>query len=65
MGTKVGLALKILCKFQMANYKIKSQEEGLVQFTWDEASKRPTIKVGLKEGELILIHLIQAVEDMI
>uniref|UniRef100_A0A2N9FCV1 Reverse transcriptase domain-containing protein n=1 Tax=Fagus sylvatica TaxID=28930 RepID=A0A2N9FCV1_FAGSY len=27
MGTKVGLALKILCKFQWANYKIKSQED--------------------------------------
>ena len=29
-----------------------------------EVSKSPTIKVGLKEGEQILIHLIQAVEDM-
>ena len=38
--------------------------QGLVQSTWDEASKSPTIKVGLKEGEPILIHLIQAVEDM-
>jgi translation initiation factor IF-1 len=41
---------------------IKEAMQGLVQFTWEEASKR--IKVGLKEGELILIHLIQAVEDM-
>ena len=36
----------------------------LVQSTWDEASKSPIIKVGLKEGEPILIHLIQAMEDM-
>jgi hypothetical protein len=38
--------------------------QGLVQSTWDETSKSPTIKVGLKEGETILIYLIQAVEDM-
>ena len=38
--------------------------QGLMQSTWDEASKSQTIKVGLKEGEPILIHLIQAVEDM-
>ena len=38
--------------------------QGLVQSTWDEASKSLTIKVGLKEGEPILIQLIQAVEDM-
>ena len=38
--------------------------QGLVQSTWDEASKSPTLKVGLKEEEPILIHLIQAVEDM-
>jgi hypothetical protein len=38
--------------------------QGLVQSTRDEASKSPTIKVGLKEGEPILIHLIQAVEDI-
>uniref|UniRef100_A0A2N9GWQ7 CCHC-type domain-containing protein n=1 Tax=Fagus sylvatica TaxID=28930 RepID=A0A2N9GWQ7_FAGSY len=43
---------------------IKEAMQGLVQSTWDEASKSPTIKVGLKEGEPILIHLIQAVEDM-
>uniref|UniRef100_A0A2N9IMV7 CCHC-type domain-containing protein n=1 Tax=Fagus sylvatica TaxID=28930 RepID=A0A2N9IMV7_FAGSY len=41
--------------------KIKEAMQGLVQSTWDEASKSPTIKVGLKEGESILIHLIQAV----
>uniref|UniRef100_A0A2N9GD10 Reverse transcriptase RNase H-like domain-containing protein n=1 Tax=Fagus sylvatica TaxID=28930 RepID=A0A2N9GD10_FAGSY len=70
MGTKVGLALKILCKFQIGPItrsrakKIKEAMQGLVQSTWDEASKSPTIKVGLKEGEPILIHLIQAVEDM-
>jgi hypothetical protein len=44
--------------------KIKEAMQGLVQSTWDEASKSPIIKVGLKEGEPILIHLIQAVEDM-
>jgi hypothetical protein len=44
--------------------KIKEAMQGLVQSTWDEASKSPTIKVRLKEGEPILIHLIQAVEDM-
>ena len=38
--------------------------QGLVQSTWDEVSKSPINKVGLKEGELVLIHLIQAVEDM-
>jgi hypothetical protein len=38
--------------------------QGLVQSTWDEASKSPTLKMGLKEGEPILIHLVQAVEDM-
>ena len=42
----------------------KEAMQGLVQSTWDEASKSPIIKVGLKEGESILIHLIQAVEDM-
>ena len=44
--------------------KIKEVMQGLVNSTWDEASKSPTIKVGLKEGEAILIHLIQAMEDM-
>ena len=44
--------------------KIKEAMQGLVQSTWDEASKSPTIKVGLKEREPILIHLIQAMEDM-
>ena len=44
--------------------KIKETMQGLVQSTWDEASKSPTLKVGLKEEEPILIHLIQAVEDM-
>jgi hypothetical protein len=44
--------------------KIKEAMQGLVQSTWDEASKSPTLKMGLKEGEPILIHLIQAVEDM-
>ena len=44
--------------------KIKEAMQGLVQSTWAEASKSPTIKVGLNEGEPILIHLIQALEDM-
>ena len=44
--------------------KIKEAMQELVQSTWDEASKSPTIKVGLKEGEPILIQLIQTVEDM-
>ena len=44
--------------------KIKEVMQGLVQSTWEEVSKSPTIKMGLKEGEPILIHLIQAVEDM-
>jgi hypothetical protein len=44
--------------------KIKEAMQRLVQSTWDEASKSPTIKVGLKEREPILIHLIQAVEDI-
>ena len=44
--------------------KIKEAMQGLVQSTWDEVSKSPTLKMGLKEREPILIHLIQAVEDM-
>ena len=44
--------------------KINKAMQGLVQSTWDEASKSSTIKVGLKEEEPILIHLIQDVEDM-
>ena len=44
--------------------KITEAMQGLVQSTWEEASKSPTTKVGLKEEEPILIHLIQAVEDM-
>ena len=44
--------------------KIKETMQGLVQFIWDEARKSPTIKVGLKEGETTLLHLIQAVEDI-
>ena len=35
----------------------------LVQSNWDEASKSPTLMMGLKEGEPVLIHLIQAMED--
>ena len=38
--------------------------QGLVQSTWDEASKSPTLKMGLKEEEPILINLIQVMEDM-
>jgi hypothetical protein len=44
--------------------KIKEAMQGLVQSTWNEANKSPTLKMGLKEGEPILIHLIQVVEDM-
>ena len=44
--------------------KIKEAMQGLVQSTWDEASKSPTLKMGLKEEEPVLIHFIQAVEDM-
>ena len=44
--------------------KIKEAMQGLVQSTWEEASKSPTIKVDLKERESILIYLIQVVEDM-
>jgi hypothetical protein len=44
--------------------KIKEAMQGLVQSTWDEASKSLILKMGLKEGEPILIHLIQAMEDM-
>jgi hypothetical protein len=70
MGTKVGLALKDPLQVpdgpitRSRAKKIKEAMQGLVQSTWDEASKSPTIKVGLKEGEPILIHLIQVVEDM-
>jgi hypothetical protein len=44
--------------------KIKEAMQELVQSTWDEASKSLTLKMDLKEGEPILIHFIQAVEDM-
>ena len=44
--------------------KIREAMQGLVQSTWDEANKSPTLKIGLKEGEPVLIHLIQAVEDL-
>ena len=44
--------------------KIKEAMQELVQSTWDEVSKSLTLKMDLKEGEPILIHLIQAVEDM-
>ena len=42
--------------------KIKEAMQGFVQSTLDEASKSPTLKMGLKEGEPVLIHLIQAVK---
>uniref|UniRef100_A0A2N9I046 Reverse transcriptase RNase H-like domain-containing protein n=1 Tax=Fagus sylvatica TaxID=28930 RepID=A0A2N9I046_FAGSY len=70
MGTKGGPSLKDPLQVpdgpitRSRAKKIKEAMQGLVQSTWDEASKSPTIKVGLKEGEPILIHLIQAVEDM-
>ena len=43
---------------------IKEAMQGLVQSTWDEASKSPTHKVSFKEEEPVLIYLIQAVKDM-
>jgi hypothetical protein len=43
--------------------KIKEAMQGLVQSTWAEfanlSSKTPTFKMGLKEEELALIHVIQ------
>jgi hypothetical protein len=62
MGTKVGLFLKILYMFQMG--QLQDQEPRLVQSTWDEVSKSPTLKMSWKEGESVLIHLIQAMEDL-
>ena len=44
--------------------KIKEAMPELVQSTWDEASKSLTLKMGLKEGEPILTHLIQVMKDM-
>ena len=44
--------------------KIKEAMQGLVQSTWDEASKSQTLKMGLREEEPVLIHMIQAMEDM-
>ncbi|KAG6723850.1 hypothetical protein I3842_03G227900 [Carya illinoinensis] len=44
--------------------KIKEAMQGLVQTTWEEASKSLTLKMSLKEEEPALIHLIQAVEDL-
>ena len=44
--------------------KIKEAIQGLVQSTWAEfanvSSKTPTFKMGLKEVEPALIHVIQA-----
>jgi hypothetical protein len=46
--------------------KIKETMQGLVQSTWAEfanlSSKTPTFKMGLKEEELALIHVIQAID---
>jgi len=46
--------------------KIKEAMKGLVQSTWAEfanlSSKTPTFKMGLKEDEPTLIHVIQAAE---
>jgi hypothetical protein len=46
--------------------KIKEAMQGLVQFTWAKfanlSNKTPTFKIGLKEEELALIHVIQAIE---
>jgi hypothetical protein len=44
--------------------KIKEAMQGLVQSTWAEfvnlSSKTPTFKMGMKEEEPTLIHVIQA-----
>jgi len=46
--------------------KIKEAMQGLVQSTWAEftnlSSKTPTFKMGLKEEESTLIHVIQATD---
>jgi hypothetical protein len=46
--------------------KIKEAMKGLVQSTWVEfanlSSKTPTFKIGLKEVEPTLIHVIQATD---
>jgi hypothetical protein len=46
--------------------KIKKAMRGLVQSTWTKfanlSSKTPTFKMGLKEEEPALIHVIQATE---
>jgi hypothetical protein len=46
--------------------KIKEAMQGLVQSTWAEfanlSSKTPTFKMGLKEEEQALIHVIQATD---
>jgi len=46
--------------------KIKEAMQGLVQSTWAEfanlSSKTPTFKMGLKEEEPTLIHVIQATD---
>ena len=38
--------------------KIKDAIQGLMQSTWDEFSKSPTFKMGLKDEDPVLIHLI-------
>jgi hypothetical protein len=46
--------------------KIKEAMQGLVQSTWAKfanlSSKTPTFKMGLKEEELALIHVIKAID---
>jgi hypothetical protein len=46
--------------------KIKEAMQGLVQSTWVEfvnlSSNTPTFKMGLKEDEQTLVHMIQAIE---
>uniref|UniRef100_A0A2N9G3B0 Reverse transcriptase n=1 Tax=Fagus sylvatica TaxID=28930 RepID=A0A2N9G3B0_FAGSY len=57
MGTKVGLVLKDPLQVpdgpitRSRAKKIKEAMQGLVQSTWDEASKSPTIKVGIAVDE--------------
>jgi hypothetical protein len=69
MGTMVDRILKILCKFQMnqsQGQERRRSRKRLVQFTWAKFSnlwsKTPTFKMGLKEEESALMHVIQATD---
>jgi hypothetical protein len=69
MGPMVDRILKIPCKFQMANHKVKSEENqgsnatiGAIYLGWvcKFIVQAPTFEMGLKEEEPTLIHVIQA-----